>query len=119
MNKRFNSSAVSALLFAAGAALSPAPATADEPASCEIRVSTQDGMTALDAVLIAKGDVAGTFEFNIDSQGSGGTSTIEQGSDFSAQAGETTLGSASITGAYTAKLSIKHGGQTIVCEAKG
>jgi hypothetical protein len=119
VNKRFSSSAVCALLLAAATALNSTPATAGEPASCEIRVSEQDGMTALDAVLIAKGDLSGTFEFTVDSEGSGGTSTIEQGSDFSVQAGETTLGSASITGAYTAKLSVKHDGQTLGCEAKG
>lgn len=119
MTKRFSSSAACALLLAAGTALSPTPAAAGEPASCEIRVSAQDGMTTLDAVLIAKTDLSGTFEFTVDSEGSGGTSAIEQGSEFSAEAGETTLGSASITGAYTAKLSIKHDGQTLGCEAKG
>lgn len=120
MTKRFSSSAACALLLAAATALnSTLAAAAGEPASCEIRVSTEDGMTTLDAVLMAKGDLSGTFEFTVDSEGSGGISTIDQGSDFSVQAGETTLGSASITGAYTAKLSVKHDGQTLVCEAKG
>ncbi len=124
----FRKSAVT--LIAAGAAamglgaasLASAPNTSTEGFSCEIRTIASGGMITIDGVLQASRAVGGTYGFRVAGGGSGGSSTIQQGGEFSARAGEEVVLGNVMLGArgarYDVVLTVEAGGRTLRCEER-
>ncbi len=91
----------------------------DAPQICEIGVKSAGGTVRLDALVNADKAVAGSYTFRVEKTGGGGSSTINQGGDFDAKAGETaTLSSVSLGGkgaAFKATLIVNAGGKSVTC----
>ena len=120
MSKLLTLIAPLALALAAAGTLGAAPAEAGaKPVTCDIRVTSSGGMVDLEPVLISTKPLAGSYEFNVDASSAGGTSTTSQGDDFSAGAGETSLGTVSIAGKYTASLTVSWAGGSTSCKKHG
>ncbi|HWU64777.1 MAG TPA: curli-like amyloid fiber formation chaperone CsgH [Ensifer sp.] len=115
-------------LMAAALALIPVVAvstmttagTLENPGFCDIgATSAGGGMVKLDALVHADRAVSGSYTFRVEKTGGGGSSTINQGGDFDAKAGQTaTLSSVSLgsKGAqYRATLDVTFGGKTVSC----
>lgn len=112
-----------ALLLAA-ATLLPAmgslpPIAAAAPFSCSLRLDATAGGTAVAAELTARRPVAGTYALALRAGGS----SVDQGGDFAAEAGETVmLGAASLSArpaAIDARLEVTVSGQRVGCERRG
>ena len=77
------------------------------------------GMVKLDALVHADKAVSGSYTFRVEKTGGGGSSTINQGGDFDAKAGQTaTLSTVSLGGKgaqYKATLDVTIGGKTMSC----
>ncbi|MCD2174825.1 curli-like amyloid fiber formation chaperone CsgH [Rhizobium sp. C4] len=86
---------------------------------CEISATPSAGMVRLDALVHADKAVAGSYTFRVEKTGGGGSSTINQGGDFGARAGQTaTLSSVSLAArgaAYKAALDVTIDGKTVRC----
>lgn len=91
----------------------------ESAAPCAIGVTQQAGMVRLDALVNADKHLGGTYTFHVEKIGGGGSSTINQGGDFDAPAGQTTkLSSVSLGsngGRYEATLDVTIGGQHFSC----
>jgi hypothetical protein len=94
--------------------------TLESPQICEIGATPAgSGMVKLDALVHADKSLSGSYTFRVEKTGSGGSSTINQGGDFDARAGQTaTLSSVSMGGKgarYNATLDVTVGGKTVTC----
>lgn len=94
--------------------------TFDSTQLCEIGATPAGGgMVKLDALVHADRALSGSYTFRVEKTGGGGSSTINQGGDFDAKAGDTaTLSSVSLgaKGArYKATLDVTIGGKTVSC----
>lgn len=91
----------------------------DNTGLCEISATPSGGMVRLDALVHASKPVVGSYNLRVEKTGGGGSSTISQGGDFDAKAGQTaTLSSVSLgsRGArYNATLDVTIGGKTVSC----
>lgn len=94
--------------------------TLDSSQFCDIGATPAGGgMVKLDALVHADKAVSGSYTFRIEKTGGGGSSTINQGGDFDAKAGQTaTLSTVSLGGKgaqYKATLDVTIGGKTVSC----
>lgn len=92
------------------------------PVRCEIEVETVGGGVRLQGVVHAKEAGSGAYDLEIRSSGSGGSSNIRQGGDFSAAAGEPArLGTVRLGGdgaAYDATLTVIWNGKEFHCRKR-
>lgn len=58
---------------------------------CEIKATPEAGMVRLDALVHAARHVGGTYTLHVEKSGGGGSSSINQGGDFDAIAGHSTI----------------------------
>ncbi|OLP55627.1 hypothetical protein BJF92_08095 [Rhizobium rhizosphaerae] len=98
----------------------PTTAKSLSPAQlCEIDATSDDGLVKLDALVHADSALSGSYSFRVEKSGGGGSSTINQGGQFDARAGETaTLGSVSLGSGgarYKATLDVRIGAKTVTC----
>lgn len=115
--------AFAALLLPVGALATMATTSSakllDSPQICEIGVKSAGGTVRLDALVNADKAVAGSYTFRVEKSGGGGSSTINQGGDFDAKAGQTaTLSSVSLAArgaVYKAALDVTIDGKTVRC----
>ena len=107
------------LLPVGAVATMTAAKTIDGNGLCEISATSSGGMVKLDALVHADKAVAGSYTFRVEKTGGGGSSSINQGGDFGAKAGQTaTLSSVSLTapgGQYKAALDVTIDGKTVSC----
>ena len=119
MTKKLCRIALPMVLAMAGASGMVSAAEAAKPVTCDIRVTSSGDSVDLEALLSAQKAVSGSYEFEVSSSSSAGTSSTNQGDDFSAGAGETSLGTVSINGSYKATLTVKYAGGSISCTKNG
>ncbi len=119
---RFLARAAPAVLVTAGiagvAAASAASQVKSGPLSCEIRQQVSGGMLTLQGVATADSDMSGSYRLKISGGSGGGSSTINQGGEFSASAGEdVTLGRVTVNagGYYDVTLEVSGGGHSARC----
>jgi hypothetical protein len=123
-HKRFIARAVPLALGLgmAGFAISAGQAeSTDAPLRCEIEMSKQGGMVAMQGVVHSDVAVSGSYRFRVASAGSGGNSNISQGGGFSADANDpVTLGNVMLGGggSYDASLEVTANGETIECSER-
>lgn len=85
---------------------------------CLIKISDSGQTKDFQGLLIANGDVSGSFRFSVTGSGHGNSSEIVQSGDFSAARGHAVeAGSVTLNGSsrYTAQLKVWVGGRTYVC----
>ncbi|MFS8048127.1 curli-like amyloid fiber formation chaperone CsgH [Rhizobium sp. BR 314] len=91
----------------------------DGPLRCEIRVTPQAGMVALQPLVRTDRPVSGTYRFHVESTGGSGGSNIDQSGAFDASPGHAApLGSVSLgsDGAgYRATLDVTAGNSSVRC----
>lgn len=102
------------------AATMSAAKTVESSQLCQIGATPAGGgMVRLEALVNADKAVSGSYTFRVEKTGGGGSSTINQGGDFDAKAGQTaTLSSVSLGGKgarYNATLDVTIGGKTVSC----
>lgn len=92
---------------------------ADKPVYCEIKASTNNGMTTIEGVFHTDIALDASYRFTVASSGRSGNSNISQGGNFSAQADDAlTLGRVMMGGqgaVYNASLEVTTSQNTIVC----
>ncbi len=93
---------------------------ANKPAYCEIKASTNNGLTTLEGVFHSDIALDGSYRFTVTSSSRSGNSNISQGGNFSAQANDgVTLGRVMTGGqgaVYNASLEVTTSQNTFVCE---
>lgn len=125
-HKRFSAGMVTLLLGlgAGGIAVNAHQTESDDVASidpvrCEIQANTSRGMTMLESVFHAEDAVNGTYTFKVVKSGPSGSSNIQQGGSFAADANEAvTLGRVSLGGGnatYDVSLSVNADGTSFSC----
>ena len=90
---------------------------------CEIRVAKVPGGVELEAVAWADQNISGEYEFSIEKSGSGGSSSIVQGGEFSLpRKEERILGSAGLgsdrRASYSAQLTVEAADGEPLCRAE-
>lgn len=94
---------------------------ASDGVRCEIAVKERSGRVSLESFVDTPSSISGSYELLVTKDGSGGSSNISQGGDFSAEAGaRTQLGNvvlAGDSGTYSAKLKVTWNGKTASCES--
>jgi hypothetical protein len=91
---------------------------ASGPLRCEIQKKTSGSMMSLAAVVHADQALSGSYTFRVTSGSRGGSSNVNQGGAFSAEANAAvTLGTVMLgaDAAYTANLSVMSNGATVAC----
>lgn len=86
---------------------------------CEIYQSQRWGSVVLEGVVYANGAVSGSYQFQVNKAGGGGSSNINQGGEFSVGAGgKSTVGSVSLAGdgGYSATLRVTADGHSASCK---
>ena len=93
MNTMLSKSAFLAALGAIGvyAVADSASATTGGALTCEIQIAKHNGDVELTGIVHAARATSGTYRFKVLNDGDGGSSTINQGGDFSLAAGESTV----------------------------
>lgn len=112
--------ALALILLPAGALAAMATSGQSEgPLRCEIRVTPQAGMVALQAIARTDAPISGTYRFHVESVGGADGSNVDQSGAFDAAPGRAaTLGSVSLgsNGAgYRATLDVTAGGNSVRC----
>ena len=93
-----------------------------EALSCEVQVTHQGGMIALEGVVHAPQAVQGSYRLRVSSTGRSGNADISQGGDFTAEAGGTvSLGRVTLAGdgtTHEASLQVTANGVTVECRER-
>lgn len=103
-----------------GFAVSSGQAATDPnaPIQCGVASHTDGGMLMIEGVVLAKSNLGGSYQFQLNSSSGGGNNSISQGGNFSATAHQvTTLGQVSINAGsrYTLDFTIQANGQKLDC----
>lgn len=88
------------------------------PIQCGVVTHTDNGSLFIEAVVLGKSALTGSYKFSLDSTSGGSSNTINQASDFSARANEvTTLSQVSINAGsrYDLDFTITVGGKKYDC----
>ena len=87
------------------------------PIHCQMRAETSGGMTSLEGIVHADRTVSGSYRLRVKSSGASGSSSIDQGGDFTAGPGTpATLGTVTLSGArFDASLTVTVDGRTTAC----
>ncbi|MBN9017741.1 MAG: hypothetical protein J0H11_10025 [Rhizobiales bacterium] len=96
-------------------------ATTSGPMRCEIRQSLEGDTILIQPVVRSDRAVSGAYSLSLSGGGSGGSSNIRQGGDFTAAAGsEIPLGQLSVGagGIYNVTLKLTAGGASVSCAKK-
>ena len=115
--------------IAAGANVAAAGRTSDStgtittsgPMRCEIRQSLEGDTILIQPVVRSDRAISGAYSLSLSGGGSGGSSNIRQGGDFTAAAGSVTpLGQVSVGagGIYDVTLKLTAGGSSVSCTKK-
>lgn len=124
MSAKYFLMALVPLLAAGGAAIgagSAGPATGNGSSiRCEIEARSSGGMLVLEGVVHAGRPITGSYEFRVSGGGSGGSSNISQGGDFTAGPdGTARLGQVSLGGGrYDADLAVTANGVAVKCSKR-
>ena len=97
-------------------------AMSGDSVSCEIDADASGRTLVLQAVIHADRDVTGSYRFQVNGGGSGGSANVSQGGGFNAgpgddaRIGKLMLGNRG--GIYDVRVDISAGGQSYVCEKR-
>lgn len=117
--KHISAIAALGLVAAALGATSSIAGVSNDPGTCGVLTSTQGGMLLIEGSVLSSVELNGSYQFSVQSSGSGGSSNISQGGAFTAAANQqTTLGQVMINAGsdYKVVLDVEANGKKLDCD---